>query len=726
MAGPTTMARPPLVAMRLNPATVWQLRQLSPSGERRDGLNCPVAPDANPKSDTLFEDAQAGASKRYYLPHWQIGTRAVTDSQGTTATQYRVSLESARNGAKLTVYIEPQTAEEDSRLSASGLSVFPLLQPTIKLNYATAKSPSTVLSQSFEDLAVEGTNYKATANLTLGGLADVYNAMTTTDLKCELVVSFAVTVAIPLPPPPPPPANPPGATVQSAPAVNRSAMRPEVMMARPAMMAAVRPNVAMRPMVMERPDMVRVPAPPPPPAAPPPPLFRKTVLAFESSVTFNFNKDLYSYIYLVTLGSVSVGGPLFNVYNLQLNDTTSPYYQPRTQAAMFFYLPDGFKICRRAHPPYYPDMSLSTTGTTKENLIVTLTYRALPVIDMHRIADAKAQLAAKAGVTKDGQLMQTSDVTLRLALPGQPGTNGPYGDRSVKPDLARGFQDAITMPADQFTQLFDSFCGDSGIYFQGQVIVNVDKDMAMALPFSARANDLCVDRSGDLFVRQKSLDASSGGVTVTLVNATESTIHVPIEAVQLVKHDGTAVLARLVSASPRLPCDLPPAGPDGSGAGTLALTLAPLTGAADDSLDIAVDLAALVLVSEREALWNAIVDETTVANLDTTIELRAAPGPFQPTADGHYLSAIQIDFEVGKSVSLEWTAGTALVKATVQLPLSITDYILRKVMAPTYRYKRTLIYFDGKQLTDKEWITGSSAILTPETDPATFPPGPRT
>ncbi len=77
--------------------------------------------------------------------------------------------------------------------------------------------------------------------------------------------------------------------------------------------------------------------------------------------SFYFPPTLYPYIFR-GIEDVPGGRPTLVRRTVEWNGTQQPYYQEEAQRRLFYYLPDAFKIARRAAPVRAPEMEISVTS----------------------------------------------------------------------------------------------------------------------------------------------------------------------------------------------------------------------------------------------------------------------------------------------------------------------------------------------------------------------------
>lgn len=395
-------------------------------------------------------------------------------------------------------------------------------------------------------------------------------------------------------------------------------------------------------------------------------------------------------------------GPQIGVARVTVpGDPDHVYFQDRADKTQYYFLPDAFKIVRDPHPPHYPMMRIHVVGDSAAGLNGVMNYTAVPVIDAARCGTARAHFEALA---EDGALIKWSPLPLPkdrprfgLNLPGGDGKGGPFVERpGVAVSLVTGFHDVYTAAMNQFQQLFDALFDPAADFFQGKVSVRPDDEGEIDIPFTARLTDFV----GELFEQTRSIDPDTGDLTLTLSNAIEGTIHVEDLPVKVRRGDDE--IPCMVVTDPLLPIDLAPAA-DGKPADTLAISLKPGDGPADNDLLVTCDLGSTQVLSEGKALLQAILDPSVPSNITRSVTIKVPLGTFGSAATpaDKQVTAVQVVFEGGHDVTLyppdAATPGQHFATATVQLTTPTLDFLLHKtnVGVNQYRYYVNLIYASG-------------------------------
>src|SRR5581483_5089154 len=230
-----------------------------------------------------------------------------------------------------------------------------------------------------------------------------------------------------------------------------------------------------------------------------------------------------------------------------------PYFRDGSQPDVFYYVPDAFKIQRRAQAPRTALMTAQVTGTTESDAQVQLAYTAAPVTDPARLAAASRELAQHVTTAPSLRPLELFAPTLALAYPGAPTAAGPFEPRDhALVSLRTGISDRLALSLDGFRALVQSFLGD-GAQWNGVVRVAA-AGTSTDVKLIARADDL----DGATLDCAVARDAVAATVTVTVTNAIESPLLIESLPLALVDATGAAVTARIVTA-PAFPVTLAPA-----------------------------------------------------------------------------------------------------------------------------------------------------------------------
>jgi hypothetical protein len=434
-------------------------------------------------------------------------------------------------------------------------------------------------------------------------------------------------------------------------------------------------------------------------------LYQEVTPALDVLVTpspFVFPPDLHAYIFS---GIRPGAGPSTGLVRRQVG--THVYYQDVAQPYVFYYLPDTFKLLRRAKSPHYPVLSIrfSAAGQTRESTQATLEFAASPAVDLPRLqADAPTLRPLAEPLPRDVSgpvfqplLLDADKIRFSLALPGAQGA-GPMKDRpGTRVDLRAGFTDNLTLSLDDFREVYNALFGGSLTLMQGEVEVKLGDQPDLnppPIPFTGRLNDFF----GDVFDYAEAPDAASGSVRVTFTNAIESPVTIKHLAAELRRGDN-----RVNGQFQGLTLTPPPVLHPGDSLSFVVAPTTPLAGAG--APEVRFDLAGVEAQLDPGAVWNAVLNPTAPAEYSKAIAVQGFAPMFAR------VQMIVVDFERGDtSVSLDAQHLTA--QAKVFLP--IADWVLDRVDQGEYRYKLTVVHPDGHQTHDADWRKETSTILIPE------------
>jgi len=514
-------------------------------------------------------------------------------------------------------------------------------------------------------------------------------------------------------------------------------------------------------LILRRSPSLALPVPSAPPAAgqpAPQQLYRQSAVAIDTAINFYFDKNLDQSVF-ANLPHVGSQGPsTLNHVSVPYPATAAKsylYWQDPLQLNQIYFLPDAYKIGRLATSPHTPAINVTTSGSDPATLNVTLTFFALPVWDPNRIAAAAAgPLLSGFSISKITSLSilpaTTTQLLLNLPATDSSASNAPVPIANATIDTANGIQGSVTLSLAQFQQVYNALFVTPSVLLAGQVNVTVDQNTEH-VPFSARASDF----AGRIADTSATYDSGSNQVTVVVTNGIESPIHIAGLAATLLKADGTAVPATLVSTSPNLPIDLPPVPAAGASASatsqsegtsadadaasssatatqpsslTLVLQLAEGKSFDPQSDTVELDTSQVVVSPDSRAIWRAIVQNQVVAPVQKqiTIQLPAevfssqsatttsttssstagssagSSGSDAPTTDASAVSsaallAVQVVFQNGQTVTFQpsMTATGGLYTQTIGLKVDIEDYILGQGDSSNYTYRVDLITASG-------------------------------
>jgi len=374
------------------------------------------------------------------------------------------------------------------------------------------------------------------------------------------------------------------------------------------------------------------------------------------------------------------------------------YYQDEAQAWVFRYLPDSFKMTRRASrldpqrlvPAIMVKFSSPEGSLELEKMRASLTYTAAPVVDNHRKELAREALKPHlpsplpANVQgADLQMMivaKLEQLKLNVTISRSDGGNVELGRPGIVLNLTDSFSDIIDMPVrPDFENVWDALFGKSAVIVNGQVVVQGgDQHSDDVVPFTARLQDLV----GDV-IEESEEPGTNGSVNVTLRNCIESPVIINSIPTPSIIADGQLVAAHFENltkngAAAQFPIRL-------AANEKLSLQVVPdqpLPSAA--KLDAVYNLDDVTVEPDAEAIWAEIVDDSVPAQHTRLVTVKSFADWFAPATD---VTAIIIDFASGDPVVLDRDHLEGVAK--VRIPLA--DIILRKEQEPEYRYTMTVI-----------------------------------
>ncbi|MBU2667904.1 hypothetical protein KOI35_30775 [Actinoplanes bogorensis] len=389
------------------------------------------------------------------------------------------------------------------------------------------------------------------------------------------------------------------------------------------------------------------------------------------------------------IGGIGDPPPLTR-HTVVFRGTPHHYYEQSDTPGRFLYLPDAFKLGRRATAPFTPSLLVSFTAPDGlvENVQAELSYVAYPVVDPDRLDAAVAELRAQvpllpadAEVRFDCLRADPARLTLRLALP-RPG-GGVV--REVRPGavvaLDREINDTVTLDRTGFQSVFNALMGaGTSALFAGEVLVAVDPQESLVVPLVARIGDL----AGALF-EQTQEAAGPGRVRVVLTNRTESPVRVPALPVRLTApgFDVAAVVSEvsLDGAGAEWPVEVPPES-------ALAFVAA-AEGATPPAgpLTATYDLDQVTTRPDRLKVFDAVIDRAVPPPLRHALRVTVFRDVFDVHAD---LRRIVVDFSAGESVEFartDFPAGISESTRTATLPVPLRAVIDQGDSIGDYRYR---------------------------------------
>lgn len=408
---------------------------------------------------------------------------------------------------------------------------------------------------------------------------------------------------------------------------------------------------------------------------------------------FAFSPALHPYIIQGAIPSGAGGSQLIR-YALSFQGTFHTYLQDAARRSVVYIVPDRFKLARRHDPPFTPFATVRVTSQADgSGTTMVFDYVVAPFLDARRLRDAREQLLRQPqfGATEvEFQPLPTSDIRFFVDRPTQAGSV-----REQRQDVAlvlRGaLKDTLVMPVSDFRLLFDAMHQQTAALFVGRVEIDVPNGRTETVPFEARFDDM----AGEIFTYEAVAEA--GRLRVAVTNAIES----PVDIETL---DATVTLDGRTESAVITRGALPLQGlqPGESVELTLALAAPAPTGAAPD---VAFDLAGVRVAVDAEAVWNAILDRTTV-NYFRLVTVKTVASVFDPVAgrESERIVAILVAFEAGGTAEL----GPDALQAQARIDYPIDDVILGRPVSQAYRYSVTVVREDGRQDRDSAPRTDSA------------------
>src|SRR5947209_3396152 len=375
---------------------------------------------------------------------------------------------------------------------------------------------------------------------------------------------------------------------------------------------------------------------------------------------------------------------------------------------------------------------------------------------------AKDSLPKDADIQFEPLLSAPEKTHFKMAYPGCDSSKGPFELRDkAAVDLRSGISDSLTLALPKFQSLYDALFSSSSVVLTGAVDVELGADAGEEIPFAARLSDLAGDvlayseqpltpgaadgssagqdgpsmtdsvtsAIGDAITgdvkgavtdilggvagkllhhakkdkdkdkdKKKKKPAASvpmeQGIQATLQNIIESPVEISSLTATLVRDQ-----ERLAAVIDGLDLSQPvQVGPGEQ----ITFTVRPADQVtAGAPVHVEYDLSGVRAAPDRDAIWKEILDPNTTDSYLTTITVKTTASTFavpKDDADSQVVSVV-VDFESG--VSAELNSGKLETK--IDLPHSVSDYVLRKPDAGAYRYKRTLVRTNGEQVRDSDW-----------------------
>jgi hypothetical protein len=391
--------------------------------------------------------------------------------------------------------------------------------------------------------------------------------------------------------------------------------------------------------------------------------------------SFIFPPNLYPYIFR-GIEDVPGGRPGLVRRTVEWNGTQHPYYQEEAQRRLFYFLPDAFKIARRAAPVRAPEMTINVTSPdgSLEKTMGSLSYVAVPGTDAARLESARKRLQAyvpEGGGEAGLELLPATKLSFKLGLPRPGGTAVSFTEQKDALVTMTKLRHSIELPIEALQAVFEGIFSSSSLVFQGQIDVTLsDRDAIPPIPFEARMNDLAGDPLECSLRRQESRMEAS------LRNIIESPVR--IRQMKVTLRSGNRVTSAKMEGLV-LPLDL-------AAGQRVAHVLIPDTPfEPTEETEAHFDLREVEVLPDREAIWDAVL-ETTVqpeyvrkVSVRTVVELFRGPEP--------RISLIRVNLQRGGGaiVSVDLTEQQLEAGASLRAPLR--DYVLGKADPGVFQYQ---------------------------------------
>jgi hypothetical protein len=271
--------------------------------------------------------------------------------------------------------------------------------------------------------------------------------------------------------------------------------------------------------------------------------------------------------------------------------------------------------------------------------------------------------------------------------------------REERPDAALVLQgwlkDTLAMPLPDFRLLFDAMHRKTASMFVGQVEIDIPNGDTQVIPFGARMDDL----EGQLFTSVAVLEPD-GSLKVQLTNSIESSVDV--QTLDPTIHQGNRDIRGTVRQGvPQQ--DVRPGQ-------TIDLVVDPgLPLATGTDLEVTFDLGGVEVTPDPEAIWDSILDRTTVEYF-RLVSVRVAPPTLFDAVVGReaeQLLSVLVEFEGGGTVELD----AATQSAQARVDYSVDDLVLGRPVSSIYRYSVTVVYANREPKRDAQPREGTSDIL---------------
>lgn len=391
--------------------------------------------------------------------------------------------------------------------------------------------------------------------------------------------------------------------------------------------------------------------------------------------SFVFPPNLYPYIYR-GIEDISDGKAGLVRRTVEWNGAQQPYYQDETQRRLFYFLPDAFKVARRAGPVRAPDMNVrvSSPDGSLEKTTGSLGYVAVPTTEAARLEAARKRLQVH---VPDGggdavlELLPATKLSFKLGLP-KPGSAGvSFTEQKDALLTMTKLRHSVELPVDALQAVFEGIFSSSSLIFQGQIEITLgERDSIPPVPFEARMDDLAGDPLECAVRGQPTRPEAS------LRNVIESPLR--IRRIRITVRSGTrTVSAELEGLA--LPLDLAPAQQVAYPLrleGSLEIT---------DETEVHFDLREVEVIADREAIWNAILETRVQPEYIRKVGVRTVADLFRGPEPRISLIRVNLQRAGGPIVSVDLTEEQLQTEASLSAPLR--DYVLGRVDPGEFQYQ---------------------------------------
>lgn len=665
----------------------------------RDQVHVPICPVPEPADTVLYEDA-ATAEKRYYLPRYRL--REVEPGRydfAVTATQ--------DGGWRLSLGLQRMPAPELGT-AAQGASVLP---HSFAVFFRYGEIEKRV---DFVEPVEDAKGVTVSVRLTTLERDSLLHALKTdnTNAPPALIVRRAISVAVKVSEQPQP--QPPRTLVRiNAARVESPQIEPEPALEamQPLAATVVRDHRAGAAVSADRVSVNRVGANrvilrPPPPVVVVPPADRYRVVQralddIADPEPFLLDPILHPYVYAVAGGNVTASGfrriPL--AYPQGATDARlHAYFQDRAEPWVFYYLPDRFKLTRRDVAPFLPQIAvrIDAPDSALENARVTVDYWVEPSVDPARLETAAAalqgELRADPSWRAELRPLASQQTRLQLWVPGPSGAT--LAETNVPIDLANGFFHSLSMPLDDFRQLYAAaYSRGVSSLFTGSVLVETSLSKEI-IPLAVRF----ADTVGEILTFSEAPEGDA--INVQMENAIESPVRISSLPVR-VRRGTNEVAAHIEGIAFTPPLEVAPEAkllfkvrPD-----------APLPG--DGPLDVILDTSKIEVLPDAEKILPLISDNSVPAQYERRIDVMTMPELLGEAADPTAILLVNVEFKGGVNlrVSREHAEGS------VQVRLPLIDLLLGRDVQGRYGFRQQIVRRNGSQSVDPSWREADFGLL---------------